>query len=253
MLVIAKEVVAGSPQGWMFLVYPLFFGAMLLNYGSAFSFLYWSALQGRGESSPVELPAASRDDSRERSSGMRPSTLVWGGLPVLMLLITVWRVSSSGDTVAMDAALNEGRAGAVLKLLNAGIPVDRRDPGGETPLFDAAVRGQFGLATALLDRGANPNARNKARATPLVVAVGHGQLDLARLLLDRGASVNASNQEGRTSLMLAAMGGRTALVQLLLDHGADRTLTDSHQKTALAYAHEEAHDDVVRLLTADRR
>jgi hypothetical protein len=246
--VVAKEAVSGSSQGWFFLLYPLMFGVMLLNYGASFTFLYWTALRGRGEGGEVALPAAARDDSRDRSASVRPSTLVWIGIPTLLLAIVVWGATAKDEGEALDTALNEGRTADVLKMMNAGLAVDHRDRGGATPLCQAALRGPLSLATALLDRGADPNARNRSGATPLMLAVGHGQEPIARLLLDRGAKPDLANSEGRTPLMIAAMGGRTALVQLLLEHGADRARADGRHKTALDYAREQGHDDIARLL-----
>jgi hypothetical protein len=248
LLAVARETVTGTTQGWFFLLYPLMFGAMLLNYGAAFAFLYWTALRGRGEGSDVALPASARDDSRNRSSAVRPSTMVWVGIPILLLAVIVWRATSRDEGVALDNALNEGRSAAVLKLMSAGLPVDHRDPGQETPLFEVARRGQRPLAAALLDRGANPNARNRSGATPLLVSVGHWQLELARLLLDRGATVDLANSDGRTPLMIAAMSGNRAMTQLLLERGAKPGLADVHHKTALAYAREEGHEEIARLL-----
>jgi len=244
----AREAVTGTPQGWFFLLYPLVFGAMLINFGAAFTFLYWTALRGRGEGGEIALPAAARDDSRDRSASVRPSTLVWIGIPTVLLAVVVWGATQRDEGAALDNALNEGRTGEVLKLMNAGLAVDHRDRGQETPLFETARRGELQLATALLDRGANPNARNKAGTTPLIIAAGHGQEQIARLLLDRGAKVDTANSEGRTALMIAAMGGRTAMVQLLLARAASTSLTDLKHKTATDYARDEGHENIVRMI-----
>jgi hypothetical protein len=244
---VARETVTGTTQGWFFLVYPLMFGVMLINYGTAFSFLYWSALRCRGEGGDVALPAAARDESRSKSA-IRPSTMIWIGIPVIMLAVIVVRATSHDEGAALQRALNEGRSAAVLKYLSGGLPVDYRDIGQETPLFEAVRRGQRKLVEALLERGANVNARNRGGATALAVAASHAQPEMAQLLLDRGASVDQANSEGRTALMLAAMSGNRALVQLLLERGAKAGMVDAQHKTAIAYAREEGHEEIVEML-----
>jgi serine/threonine-protein kinase len=242
----AREIVQGSPQGWLFLFYPLMFGGMLLNYGAAFSFLYWSALRCQGESEEVSLPAAARDEGR--NSGIRTSTLVWVGLPLILLTLVVLRAMSHDEGVLLVKALNEGRGTAVLKYLSGGLPVDYRETGQETPLFEAARRGQRKLAEALLERGANVNARSKSGTTALMTAVSHAQYDMARLLVEHGAAVNQTTTEGRTALMIAAMSGNQELVRLLMQRGADPGIVDAQRKTALVYAREENHGEIAEML-----
>jgi ankyrin repeat protein len=244
---VAREAVSGTGQGWFFLLYPLMFGAMLLNYGAAFSFLYWSALRCCGEGEDVSLPAAARDESRSRP-GVRPSTIVWVGLPLLLLAVIVVRSMVSDPGAELQKALNEGRSAAVLKYLSGGLPVDYRGNSQDTPLFEASRRGNRQMAEALLERGANVNARNRSGATALMMAVGHSQNEIARLLLDHGAAVNQANADGRTALMVAAMSGNRELVRVLLERGADPGVADAQHKTAEAYAREEGHGDIVQLL-----
>jgi len=247
---LARAVVAGSPLGWFVLFYPIIFGIMFLNYSSAFSFLYWSALRCRNEGTEITLPAAARDDSRKSGAGgVRPATLIWAGMPVLMLAVIVVRASVSPAAQDMDDVSTDGRRTALLKLIDGGRGVDTLLSGHETALFDAVRHGDEKLVAELLGRGAKVNAQNSAGNTPLLLAVSSGRNELARVLLDRGALVNTANGDGRTPLMLAVMRGDAALVHLLLDRGANVTRADTHGKTAAAYADAEGYPEISRLLS----
>jgi len=219
-----------------------------IHYGSAFSFLYWSALQSRGEGGDIALPASTRDDRRAGTRRIRPATILWAALPLLCLALVLVKANVTDNGAVMEAALNDGRRSAVVKALNAGLSADYRTSDDETPLFEAVRTGDANLVEALLSRGANVNARNHGGATPLFMAASYGRGDLGRLLLDRGATVDAPNTDGRTALIEASMRGNLLMVQLLLGRGADPRLADGHGKTALAYAREEGYPEIAILL-----
>jgi len=87
---------AGSLLGWAYLLEPIPLAFIFFPYGPAFSFLYWSALRCRHEGTEIALPAAARDDKRKSgASGVRPATLIWVGIPVVMLALIVLRSCSS--------------------------------------------------------------------------------------------------------------------------------------------------------------
>ncbi|HEV2177534.1 MAG TPA: ankyrin repeat domain-containing protein [Terriglobia bacterium] len=147
-----------------------------------------------------------------------------------------WPDALSGETpppppdpgaTKLMAALREGDHRAFHKLLGANPSgpngkqaVNRKGPGGSTPLMYAALYGDSDSVRQLLKRGADPNIRNEANATALMWAVG--DFAKTRLLVEHGADVNARSDNGRTPLMIAATRfGSAPVVKLLLDHGAD--------------------------------
>jgi len=245
---LTREELAGSGFGLFFLLYPLFFMTFYVNWGPAFTFMYWSARQSRGESGDSALPASAREEKRSGSRRFRPGTILWAGLPLLLLAVIFVKANSSDNGAAMEAALNDGRRSAVLKALSAGLPVDYRASDQETPLFEAVRIGDAKLVEALLSRGANVNVRRRSGSTPLLEAVAYDRRDFARLLLDRGALVDAPDNDGRTALIVAAMRGNLPMVQLLLDRGADPKRSDSQGKTALMYAREEGYPEIAAML-----
>jgi hypothetical protein len=247
---LVKEVLTGSGIGWFFFLYPIIFGILFLNYASAFSFLYWSALRCRNEGAEITLPAAARDNNRKSAaSGVRPVTLAWVGMPLLMLALIVVRANASAAALAMDQASSDGRRTALLKLIDGGLGVEQMTSGHETALFDAVRGGDEKLMAELLKRRANVNVQNSEGITPLLLAAALGRNELGRVLLDRGASVDASDREGRTPLMLAAMRGNAALARVLLERGASPSRVDTYGKTAAAYAGEEGYQELAGLLS----
>jgi serine/threonine protein kinase len=245
--VLVREVLSSAGIGLFFFLYPLIFLMFLLVYCPAFTFLYWSALLCHGEGADAMLPASGRDDQRRRPK-VRPSTLVWTALPMLLLASFLFKILRSDAGANLEDAAEDGRRAAVVKTLNTGISANYRRRNGETPLFDAVRMGDSQLAGLLFSRGADVNVHNRDGATPLLIAAADNRIDMVRLLLDRGAAINASNEDGRTALIEAAMRGNLPIAQLLLERGADARTSDIHDKTALAYAQEEGNAEMAALL-----
>ena len=133
----------------------------------------------------------------------------------------------------VDAALKEQR--------DLRSVVNRRGPGGSTPLMYAVLYGDARALSDMVRAGADPNLRNDVGASALMWAID--DVDKVRVLLEAGADVNATSDFDRTPLALAAAhAGSAPVVGLLLDHGAKPS------PAALASAALQENPAAVRIL-----
>ena len=128
--------------------------------------------------------------------------------------------------------------------------LNRKGPGGATPLMYAALYGDADSVRWLLKRGADPNIKNTGGASALMWAVD--DLEKTSLLIDAGSDVNAKSDDGRTALIVAVgKFGSGPIVKLLLDHGANPSVKipgPNGDTTALSEAAYVGDYDVLKLL-----
>ncbi len=92
----------------------------------------------------------------------------------------------------------------------------------DSPVADAAMRGDAAAVQALLAEGADVNAPQGDGMTALHWASHNGDVSLARILLEAGGDVAAGTRiGGYTPLHLAAQSGAGEVVEMLLGAGAD--------------------------------
>ena len=135
---------------------------------------------------------------------------------------------AAADSPVADAAVR-GDAEAVRDLLARGADVQTARPDGMTALHWAALRSDVEMAGMLLYAGANLEATTRiGRHTPLHVAARSGRAPVVRALLEAGADPRAESASGATPLHLAAQAGSAAAAAALVDHGAD---VDARERT----------------------
>lgn len=125
---------------------------------------------------------------------------------------------------------------------------DERVPPNNTPLYDAAKRGDTAEVRRLLEEGADPDEPNEHGWTALMIAVAQSEEETARLLLAKGADPKIDNLLDRNALMYASRYGNVELVRVLIQHGAPVNVADSTDPYALAIAAQQGHTDLVQLL-----
>ena len=108
----------------------------------------------------------------------------------------------------------------------------------ETPVADAAMRGDTETVRALLREGADVNAAQGDGMTALHWAAERGDVELAGVLTFAGANMEAVTRLGEyTPLHLASKAGYAAVVEALLEAGSDpMAVTSTGAVTPLHFA-----------------
>ncbi|MCM1938400.1 ankyrin repeat domain-containing protein [Streptomyces sp. G3] len=110
--------------------------------------------------------------------------------------------------IAMDLA-REGDTGQLVEFVTHGLPVDVRDPAGNTLLMLAAYHGHAATVQALIGHGADPDLRNDRDQSPIAGALFKGADDVVAVLREAGADLDSGTPTARAA---AAMFGRTHLL-----------------------------------------
>lgn len=115
--------------------------------------------------------------------------------------------ASDEDAVSMEVIegtfdlAREGRTGPLSEMIDAGVPLNLRNPRGDTFLIVAAYAGHNDTVAELLRRGAQTDIANANGHTAITCAVFRRNEELLRMLLDAGADPDAG---GRTAAEVAA-------------------------------------------------
>ena len=134
-------------------------------------------------------------------------------------------------TIRVNAWLPLLLLAALAPWVSGGAPADDRVRGqpapalntpSESPVADAAMRGDADAVRDLLAEGADVNAAQGDGMTALHWSARQGDPSLVGTLLDAGADVHAGTRIGHyTALHMAGEVGAGEVVELLLDAGAD--------------------------------
>ena len=122
----------------------------------------------------------------------------------------------------------------------------------ESPVADAAEKGDIEAVRTLLKQGADPNAAQADGLTALHWAALNDQHALARILIYAGATPEPVTRVGSyTPLHLASRAGHVGVVEALLEAGADPNAYTITGATALHFAAEADAAPVVEALARD--
>ncbi|MDE0074998.1 MAG: ankyrin repeat domain-containing protein [Gammaproteobacteria bacterium] len=168
-------------------------------------------------------------------------------LAVSMLLTS----ADASDSPLADAAM-KGDATAVRTLLASGADVNAARGDGMTALHWAAETGNAEITEILVSAGAILEVTTRLGAyTPLHVAGRKGAAGVIRVLLDAGADPRTVAATGSTPLHLVAGAGSALGAQHLVDAGAEvNARAGDAQQTPLMFAAAADRADVVTLLVA---
>ena len=169
----------------------------------------------------------------------------------LALLLGAW-TSPLEDSPVADAAMR-GDTTRVRQLLKTGADVNAAQGDGMTALHWASARGDAAEVAMLVYAGARLEATTRnGNYTPLHLAARAGRVAALKALLKAGANANAATTAGgTTSLHFAAGMGSTESIQAILDAKVPVDVRDgSWAMTPLMWAANYDRVDAVKLLLA---
>ena len=162
-----------------------------------------------------------------------PLTTVAGALLAAVMIAAV-----PAESPVADAA-KRGDLEEIRNLLRDGADVNAAQGDGMTALHWAADRGDRAMTEVLVYAGAEVEAATRiGQYRPLHIAARNGRTEVVAALLEAGAQVDAvTNPSGSTPLHLAALSGSGDVVRTLLAAGADVNAREAEwQQTPLIFA-----------------
>ena len=146
-------------------------------------------------------------------------------------------VAAGAESPVADAAMR-GDTEQVRSLLRAGADVNGPQGDGMTALHWAAHNGDLATLQVLLYAGANAKSTTRLGGhTPLHLASSARRGAAVAVLLEAGSDANTFTSTGLSPLHLAAAAGGADAVRVLLEHGADVNVRDpSSERTPLMFA-----------------
>ena len=194
---------------------------------------------------------------RMRQKGMkaragRTDTRRPGALVAALVLTLLVSAATPPDSPVADAAMR-GDHGSVRALLQQGADVNAAQGDGMTALHWAADRGDLEMARMLVYAGAGLDAVTRmAEYTPLHLASRAGHGAVVRALLEAGSDPAAPTASGgATPLHLAAAAGDAEAVAALIEHGAEVDAREERaRQTPLIFAAAQNRVEAIRALLA---
>lgn len=166
------------------------------------------------------------------------------------LCFTVLLGAGPPESPVADAAMR-GDVETVVSLLQSGADVNASQGDGMTAMHWAAERDDVEMAEVLRAAGASLEGTTRIGGyVPLHVAAREGNEAMVQWLVDAGAQVDRMTTETRANaLHMAATAGDVTVVEMLLDAGADPNAVEGHwEQTPLVFAAAENRVDVIELL-----
>jgi ankyrin repeat protein len=160
-------------------------------------------------------------------------------------------VLSGANSPVADAAMRGDVAGVRAQLAQKA-DVNAQQADGTTAVLWAAYRNDLAMMDVLLAAKANVRLTNRDFMSPLRLAALNGNPVMIDRLLKAGAHLEDRGAGGETALMFAARNGNPAAVKALVDAGADvNTAEQIRGTTALMWAAEQGHAEAMKVLIAN--
>ncbi len=128
------------------------------------------------------------------------------------------------------AAVDSKNIKKVEALLQAGALVNP-EPGKDSALAAAALRGRLDMVNLLLEAGADPNHAGYGKWTALMSSIRSKNADVVRALLAAAADVNIKALDEKTALDIALETKQVEIIKMLQEAGAKRGADIPESKT----------------------
>ncbi len=174
-------------------------------------------------------------------------------LSVMLVAAVIMTAAVNAANSPVADAARRGDIDAVKALLKDGADVNAAMGDGMTALHWAAERGDLQLTNVLVYAGANAAAVTRVgQYTPLHIAARTGNAGIVKALLAGSAAVDARTApSGATALHLAAAAGAVDSINALLDAKADVNAKEPEwQQTPLIFAASSGRTAAVKALLA---
>ncbi len=171
------------------------------------------------------------------------------GIAITVALAAATFAGAPADSPVADAA-ERGDLAEVRSLLRGGADVNAAQNDGMTALHWAAANGHTEIARTLLYAGATVRSTTRLGGyTPLHLAARSGDVEIAGILLAAGADPNAFTSTGVTPLHFAADADAEGVVEALVESGAEVDARDGFsERTPLMFAAVRGADAAVNAL-----
>ena len=168
---------------------------------------------------------------------------------VALFAVLLMTAAVPPDSPVADAAMR-GDTERVRELLRGGADVNAAQGDGMTAIHWAAEHDAVEMTEVLVFAGANLEATTRLGGfTPLLVASRTGSAAVVDKLLDAGAPIEAATSTGETALHLAAAAGSAETASVLVSHGANLDAVElTKGQTPLMFAAAYGRVDVVEVL-----
>ena len=167
-------------------------------------------------------------------NGMHVNVL---GALCMAVVLWGWGGASAPESPVADAAMR-GDIETVRSLLREGADVNAAQGDGMTALHWSAVNDNAAMIELLLYAGATLESTTRLGGyTPLHLASREGQSDAVRALLEGGSKPNTFTTTGVSAVHLAAQAGKPDAIRALIGHGGDVDARDRQSgRTPLIFA-----------------
>lgn len=173
---------------------------------------------------------------------------------IIIIFLSILNIEISLAMAQSDnllSAVEDGNKDEVLRLIELGININKKNELGETALMLACQRWDTSIVELLLNSGANINQSNRYDQTPLILATQvnyNNNSEIIKLLINKGADVDIEDVFGETALTIASKYYSVEIVELLFKSQKDIAKKSGLLNKMLFNAVDRSYKELIQLL-----